>query len=161
MYGVVDGTDIKLTIHDRILADAEFPDGEKAEGLQLRRLFPVSRLTSYIALMNEEGDAVCIIRNLDKLDSETRKAVCGALDEYYMIPKITKILSWKAKYGHHIWTVLTDHGQADIEITDSTNHVKRQYDDRVLIKDISDNRYEIPDLKKLDAQSYRMIMPDI
>jgi hypothetical protein len=77
-----------------------------------------------------------------------------------MIPKITKVISWKVEHGHHIWTAETNHGTVDIEITDSSNHVKRLYNDRVLIKDISDNRYEIPDLNKLDAHSLKLIMPD-
>ena len=157
----VEGTDIKLTLRDRVLVDAEFFGGEFCKGLQPRRLFPVSGLTRYINLMDDEGESVCIIRNIDDLFPESKEAITSALRAYYMIPKITKILAWKAKHGFHIWTAMTDHGQVDIEINDSTNHVKRQFDDRVLIKDASDNRYEIPDLKKLDAHSYRLIMPDI
>ena len=157
----VEGTEIKLTVRDRILIDAEFYDGPVMEGLQPRRLFPVSGLTRYVALLNPEGEEVCIISNLDNLFPESREAIVSALNEYYMIPHVLKVLNWQEKHGHHIWTAVTNHGQVDIEITDSTNHVKRLYDDRVLIKDISDNRYEIPDLNKLDAQSLRLIMPNI
>jgi len=157
----VEGTEIKLTVRDRIWVDAVFFSGEKVEGLQPRRLFPVSGLTRYIALMDEEGEALCIISNLDNLMPESKEAVTSALEEYYMIPKIQKILRWRAKHGMHIWTAITTHGQVDIEISDSSNHVKKLYDDRVLIKDASDNRYEIPDLKLMDAHSLRLIMPDI
>ena len=155
----VEGTDINLTVRDRILVDAEFYGGKKIEGLQPRRLFPVSGLNRYIALMDDEGDAVCIIRSLESLLPESREAVSGALDEYYMIPKITKVLNWQIRHGCHVWTVETDHGQVVIEITDNTNQVKRLYDDRILIKDGADNRYEIPDLNKLDARSLKLILP--
>jgi len=161
MPNYVEGTDIKLTVRDRILVDAEFFGGEKMLGLQPRRLFPVSGLTRYIALMNDDGDAICIIRNLDSLFPESKAALSGALNEYYMIPKISKVLAWKEKHGYHIWTAETNHGTVDIEISDSSSHVKRLYDDRVLVKDTSDNRYEIPDLKQLDAHSLKLLMPDI
>jgi len=161
MPNYIEGTDIKLTVNDRILVDAEFYGGKIMKGLQPRRLFPVSGLTRYIALMNEEGEAVCIIRNLDSLFPESKEALSNALNEYYMIPQITKVLAWKEKHGHRIWTAITNHGQVDIEISDSSSHVKRLYDDRVLVKDISDNRYEIPDLKMLDAHSIKLLMPDI
>ena len=88
----VAGNEIKLKIRDRILVDAEFFNGDKMEGLQPRRLFPVSGLTRYIALMDEEGESVCIISNLKNLMPESRKAVNSALEEYYMIPKIQKII---------------------------------------------------------------------
>ena len=161
MLRYVNGTEIKLQLRDRVLLDAEFFGGDKYDGLQPRRLFPVSGLTRYIALMDEEGEQVCIISNIDDLLPESKEALLSALNEYYMIPKITKVTKWEEKHGHHIWTAETDFGPINIEITDSTNHVKRLYDDRVLIKDISDNRYEIPDLKKLDATSSRLIMPDV
>jgi len=161
MPNYVEGTEIKLKVRDRILVDAEFFNGDKIEGLQPRRLFPVSGLSRYIALMDEEGEAICIISNLDDLMPESRAAIASALDEYYMIPKIHKVTKWREKYGYHVWTAETNHGQVDIEISDSSNHVKKLYDDRVLVKDASDNRYEIPDLKKLDANSLKLIMPDI
>jgi len=150
-----------LKVRDRIFVDAEFYDGGKVEGLQPHRLFPVSGLTRYIGLMDAEGNSVCVINNLDDLMPESREAIKNALNEYYMIPKITKILDWKEKHGYHVWVVETTHGNVSIEIADSNNHVKRLFDDRVLIKDGSDNRYEIPDLKKLDGRSLRLIMPDI
>ena len=161
MLNYVNGTEIKLRLRDRILVDAEFFNGDIKEGLQPRRLFPVSGLTRYIALMDDEGEQVCIISNLDDLFPESKAAISSALSEYYMIPKISKVLNWEKKHGNHVWTAETDYGPVNIEITDSSNNVKKLYDDRVLIKDISDNRYEIPDLKRLDAHSVKLIMPDI
>jgi len=161
MPNYIEGTEIKLRLRDRIFVDAEFYDGAKMEALEPHRLFPVSGLTRYISLMDAEGNAVCIIKNIDDLLPESRDAIASALGDIYMIPKITKVLNWEGKNGAHVWTAETSRGVAVIEITDSFNNIKRLYDDRVLIKDSSDNRYEIPDLKKLDSRSLRLIMPDI
>jgi len=164
----VDGTEIILRPRDRIFLDADFyaedAENKKFEtkiGLLPRCLFPVSGQNRYIALMDDAGETVCILRDLDTLFPDSKAAVRAALYEYYMIPKIQKVHQWVSHQGCHTWTVDTDHGPTVIEIMDSTVNVKRLFDDRVLIKDTSDNRYEIPNLNDLDARSLRLIMPDI
>jgi len=157
----IDGSEIKLEVRDRIFLDAEFFSGEKYENLQPYRLFPISGLSRYISLMDEKGNSICIISNIDDLIPESKEALWSVLNERYLVPKITRILNWKEKRRRRIWTAETTHGKVEIEIVDSSNNVKRLFDDRVLIKDSSDNRYEIQDLKKLDGHSLRRILPDI
>ena len=157
----VEGAEIKLTTRDRVFVDAEFFGGDKIEGLLPRRLFPISGPGKYIALTNSEGDAICIIRDVENLLPDAKKSLVDALELHYMIPKITKVHNWARKHGQHIWTVETDRGRVEIVITDSTHQVKRLYNDRVLIKDSSDNRYEIPDFNELDARSQNLIMADV
>ena len=48
---------------------------------------------------------------------------------------------------------------ARFEIRNHLTAIKPLYDGRVLIKDANDNRYEIPDIKKLDKRSRRMLNP--
>ena len=157
----IDATEIKLTSRDKIFVDAQFFDGTYMEGLEPHRLFPMSGPNRYVALMDAQGEAVCIIPNIDDLMPQSREVISSALNEYYMIPKIKKVIKWNSHYGAHIWTVETNHGLTKIEIIDSSNHVKRLYDDRVLIKDGADNRYEIPNINNLDARSIKLITPDI
>ena len=157
----IEGTDIKLKKNNLIFVDAEFISGEVIEGLLPRRLFPVNSRDKYIALMDDEEEIVCIIRDIDTMLPDSKAVLIDALEEYYIVPKITKVYNWKEEYGYHIWSVETDHGKLNIEISDSTNQVIRLQNDRVLIKDSSDNRYEIPDLNALDPRSVRKIMADI
>ena len=60
-----------------------------------------------------------------------------------------------------MWTVETDHGIITFEIRNHNASVKPLYDGRVLIKDANDNRYEIPDIKKLDKRSQAMLDPKL
>jgi hypothetical protein len=64
MPNYIDGPEVKLSAHDRIFVDAVFYSGEKLEGLQPRRLFPISGLTKYVALIDDESNVVCIIMNI-------------------------------------------------------------------------------------------------
>ncbi|MCL2666025.1 MAG: DUF1854 domain-containing protein [Defluviitaleaceae bacterium] len=157
----IDGTEIKLKIRDRIFLDAEFFNGESYEALEPHRLFPVSGQTRYVALMDAEGNLIGIINNIDELMPESKDAISSALSAYYLIPKINKIVERTSKQGIDKWTVETSHGKTSFEITDVINSIKKLYDDRVLIKDSSDNRYEISDINQLDKHSMRLIMPDM
>lgn len=161
MRQYIDGPEVRITGRDRIWVDLEFYDGRRAEGLEPHRLFPVSGLTKYIVLLDNEGEERFIIRDLSRLLPESLAAVEGALNEYYMIPKITRLVKRTEKHKIWMWTVDTDRGRVTFEIVNSYQSIKVLYDGRILINDSSDNRYEIPDLSKLDRRSIKLISPDV
>ncbi len=162
MLKYIEGPEVKLTVNDKIFIDAEFyGSDEKLYELEPHRLFPISGLDKYISLLDSEGNERAIIRNIDNLLPESKAALQSALDEYYMIPKITKFIKRYEKFSIWMWTVETDKGIHTFEIRNSLTAIKTLYDGRILIKDGSDNRYEIPDLYKLDKRSIKMMLPDI
>ena len=157
----VEGPDIRLTANDVVFVDVEFYTGEKFTGVELRRMFPITGLTKYIALVDSEGEQIAVIRDLNDLMEESRAVAEKALEEYYMIPRITKFLKMSEKFKIWMWTAETDKGVYTFEIRNHITAVKPRYDGRVLIKDANDNRYEIPDVKQLDKKSLKMILPKI
>jgi len=158
----IDGPEIKITENDGIFIDAEFfHTGEKLTGLEVHRLFPMSGGNKYLVLLDEDGEQKAVIRNADNLMPESKKVVLRALDEYYMMPRITRITKMTEKFLIWMWSVETDRGPITFEIRNHLASVKPLYDGRVLIKDANDNRYEIPDLKKLDIKSQRLIGPKL
>ena len=157
----VEGPDIRLTPNDVIFVDVEFYTGEKFTGVELRRMFPITGLTKYIALVDSEGEQIAIIRDLNDLMEDSRKVAEKVLEEYYMIPRITKFLKMSEKFKIWMWTAETDRGVFTFEIRNHLTAVKPLYDGRILIKDANDNRYEIPDFNKLDRASRMMLAPNI
>ena len=157
----VEGPDIRLTPNDVIFVDVEFYTGEKFTGVVLRRMFPITGLTKYLALVDSEGEQIAIIRDLNDLMEESRAVAEKVLEEYYMIPRITKFLKMSEKFKIWMWTAETDKGVYTFEIRNHITAVKPLYDGRVLIKDANDNRYEIPDVKQLGKKSLKMILPKI
>lgn len=147
----------RFTRKDITMVDMELYDGRKYENLQPRRLFPFSGLEKYITLLDEEGLEVAIIRDLRTLPGPDRKIIEDCLAQYYMIPKVTRILDIREKFGVITFDVETDHGRASIEIRNLIHGLKLVYGRRVLLRDSSDNRYEIPDLHALDKQSRQKI----
>ena len=147
----------RFTRKDITLVDMELHDGRKFVNLEPRRLFPLSGLEKYITLLDEEGVEQAIIRDLRTLPENDRKIIEGCLREYYLIPKVTKILETREKFGVITLEVETDRGAAVIEIRNLIYGMKLLYGTRVLLRDHNDNRYEIPDLTKLDKRSRQLM----
>ena len=113
-----------------------------------------------ISLVDADGHEKAIIRDIENLMPDSRKAIEDSLDEYYLIPKISAILERQEKYGILKWTVMTDRGVRSFDIRNIYRDIKLLYDGRALIRDSDDNRYEIPDIKKLDAKSMSLLALD-
>lgn len=157
----IEGPEIRLTENDKIFVDAEFYTGEKFYELELHRMFPITGLTKYIALMDSEGNEIAVIRDINDLLPESREVVENCLREYYMIPRITKFIKMSERFKIWMWTAETDKGVCTFEIRNHLTAIKPLYDGRVLIKDANDNRYEIPDVNKLDKHSKKLILPKL
>ena len=71
----IEGSEVKFTENDKIFVDAEFYTGEKFTELELHRMFPITGLTKYIALLDKEGNEIAVIRNIDDLMPESKKVV--------------------------------------------------------------------------------------
>ena len=157
----IEGPEIRITENDKVFVDVEFYIGEKFTELELHRMFPITGLDKYISLLDSSGNEVAVIRNINDLMPESKAVVERCLTEYYMMPRITRFIRMSEKFKIWMWTAETDKGICTFEIRNHLTAIKPLYDGRVLIKDANDNRYEIPDVSKLDKKSIKMIMPKL
>lgn len=158
---------IYLTASDRVekfennLVTVHFADGSVMEGLEPRRLFPVSLLDKYITLLDSEGVEKCVIRALAELPQESRAVLQGALDDYYLVPHITRILESVEKYGTLRWTVETDRGIKSFDIRNRNHDIRVNRDGSIRVRDADDNRYIIEDYHTLDNRSRKALLADL
>lgn len=157
----IDGDEVRITKRDFCCVDVELYSGQKLEKLEPRRLFPVSGLTKYITLLDENGKEQAIIRNVDALMPDSKNVIKECLQEYYLVPKILKLIDINEKLGMLKWTVETDRGTHTFEIRNRHSDIKMLYDGRVLVKDSNDNRYEITDYKSLDKHSLSLLSSEL
>ena len=151
----------KIIHYENNLVTLKTADGNEFEGLEPRRLFPVSRSEVYITLLDSEGAEVALIRALTDLDSASREVVETSLDDYYLVPHITRIISTGEKYGTLRWTVDTDRGIKNFDIRNRNHDIKMFKDGKVRVRDSDDNRYVIDDYMKLDAHSRAKLIADL
>ena len=157
----INADEARITYRGFAHVDLEMFDGRKFEDLEPRRLFPLSGLTKYITLLDHDMKEVALIRDLATILPESRQVIEKCLDEYYMIPKITEIIDRKEKNGLLKYTVMTNYGERSFDIRNRHSDIKNLYDGRVLFRDSDDNRYEIPDITKLDRKSWLKINIDL
>ena len=148
----------KLKRSDLYLVTLTMKDGSIYEELEPRRLFPFSNSNMYISLLSKEENEVAFVRDLSELDEASREALEECFREYYMIPKITKLLECEDKFGSLRWRVMTDRGEISFRIRNRNSDIKKLYGtNRVIVRDSNDNRYEIPDYTAMDNASKRML----
>ena len=157
----VTGNDVRIKAHDKIFIDAEMFTGEKYLNLEPRRLFPVTGVNDYISFLDENGDEKFILKHISDLPEDQQEILQECLREYYRIPKITKILNRNDNSQVFTWTVETDRGVFTFQINSYITGIKQLYDKRILITDSKDNRYEIPDINKLDPKSRKSLMREL
>ncbi len=138
---------------DLTFVDMTLYTGEKYEHLEPRRLFPMTGVSKYITLLDPDGNEVAVIRDLATLPASERTVIEECLNEYYHIPKIEAITGLSEKFGVIKFFCETDRGTCVVEIRNVVHQIKLMYGFRILIKDNDDNRYEIPDIKRLDKKS--------
>ncbi|MBQ4625808.1 MAG: DUF1854 domain-containing protein [Clostridia bacterium] len=157
----INGDEIRITVKDKIFCDVEFFSGQKFTDLEPRRLFPVSGHSQYITFLDSNGEEQFILRNIENMEESQKKLLLGCLEEYYRIPKITRLISRSEKHKIWLWNVETDKGDFTFEIINHIQSMRMFYDKRILIKDGNDNRYEIPNIYELDKRSQKLILPDM
>ena len=143
------------------LVDMKLPDGTLVKELSPRRLFPISDSEHYISLLDTEGSEKAIISDLAELSAESASVIRNVLEEYYIMPKIIAVLDIDDKEGGALWKVMTDHGECTFRIKTRVSDIKSLDNGRVLFRDVSDNRYEIPDWTKLDKHSKHLLSSQI
>ena len=159
----VDPQKDKIVREDLYKVKLEKADGEIIESLEPKRLFPFTRPNQYITLISTDPSAhqteIAVISDINELDAESKASVEDCFNELYMIPKITRVVDTIFKVGSIRWIVETDRGVIEFQIRNMNSDIKMLDSKRMLVRDSNDNRYEIPDIDRLDKKSLRKLFP--
>ena len=153
--------DDSITKNENNLVNLTLSYGTSYERLEPRRLFPVSRQDFYISLLGEDGVEVAIIKSLGDLSQDSQDVIRYSLDDYYLVPHITRILSITEKNGKITWNVETDRGFKQFDIRNRNHDIRVYPDVRVRVRDSDDNRYVIDNYNVLDKRSKRQLTPEL
>ena len=80
-----------------------------------------------------------------------------SLTLHYFTPIIEKVNRIKDEYGFAYWDVVTNHGACRFTIRMGGNSVIHLSESRILIMDIDENRFEIPDVNKLTPKERKKL----
>ncbi len=153
--------DDSITKNENNLVNLTLSDGTLHEALEPRRLFPVSNSSCYITLLDKSGTEIAVIRTLKDLNTDSLDVISFSLDDYYLVPHITKIISVTNKNGKIHWAVETDRGYKEFDVRSRVSDIKIYKDGRIRVRDTDDNRYIVNDYKTLDKHSRRALVADL
>ena len=131
--------------------------GGKEQRVTLCREFPFDQPWDYISVLDGEDHELGIIRSTSQFEGETRELLESELQRRYYAPIVRRIASVKERYGFSYWKVLTDEGEIKFTLHDTYKSILRVNSTRVMFVDVNGNRFEIPDVRELDAKSQRKL----
>lgn len=150
----------KVEKFENHLVKVTLADGSVTTALEPRRLFPVTNPNAYVTLLDENGAEKMVIRALSELDKASAAVIEASLADYYLVPRILRIISKAEKYGTLRWTVETDRGICAFDIRNRNHDIHVMRTGLVRVRDANDNRYVIEDCNKLDKKSYALLIAD-
>jgi hypothetical protein len=118
---------------------------------------PLSRPNTYLALLDSKGEEITLIADPTQLPEESWLAVQEELRRRYLTANVTAILSARVEYGATYWRVETDRGAREFVTQSLQENAIWLSDHHLLLVDVDGNRFELPDIRALDAQSQTYI----
>ncbi len=142
-----EGKNLELTIN-----------GEQYKIGRIASAFPLSSVLDTVAFFNPDGEEIGCMKEGSDLDAESRDLLREELDKAYFMPRIRAILAMEEYLGIETWRVMTNKGEREFQVRDPRHSVRHLPHDRVLIKDVDGNRYEVRRWRELDRRSIYLLM---
>lgn len=132
-----------------------------ADRIFLSRAFPFDMPHDYISVLDKDKKEIGFIRSLDDFDEPQRSMLLRELEAKYYTPTIRRIYSVKERYGFSYWKTECEFGEKSFTLQDTYRSIIKTSNpdgsERLFILDVDGNRYEIPDVEKLDRKSFKKI----
>lgn len=129
--------------------------------VSVARAFPLSDPGHYIGFIDGAGKDVGLIHEPDHLDADSRHVLEEELEKRYFVPVVERVLTVKEEFGTIYWKVMTDRGEKEVVVRSLKENLQELSSSRVIITDVDGNRFEFPDIHKLDGKSMSIIMRNL
>jgi ATP-binding cassette subfamily C protein len=148
---ILDPKKAKITVQKESMLRLD-ADGKVYDDLSPAKPFPITS-PEYVIFRDGNGVDVCVVRNFNELDDESKRSLQSILDKVYFIPKVVKIERIETSGDEFEWDIVTDKGARTFRTRGRMSIIP--VGDRVIVTDVNDNVYEIEDVYKLDGKSRR------
>lgn len=121
------------------------------------RAFPLSNRDRYIGFMDEKNEEIGMIRDPEALDEDSRRIAQEELDRRYLGSVVRRIYSLRSEFGTSYWDVDTNRGRREFVVQSAQENVIRLGARHLAFVDVDGNRFEIPDVPRLDEKSQGLL----
>jgi hypothetical protein len=152
---VSDGRGILLEVDARGHLVLETPDG-RFPNVEPIRAFPITEPSAWIAFCDADGREILCLESMEGLAPEARRILEDELALREFVPTIERVVRVSAEGTPSDWEVVTDRGPTRFTL-DNEDEVRRLGPFRVMIIDARKLRFQVPDTRKLDSLSRRIL----
>jgi hypothetical protein len=131
--------------------------GKTWKSVRVRLGRPLYKPLEFAALFDLKGKDRGLLTNIPGLNSASRRVLNEHQHQFNLTCQILRVHSLSHQFGAAYWDVSTNKGHRQFVIRGTTEHVRWLSDDRMLIKDVQGNRFEIPRISALDKKSQDLI----
>jgi hypothetical protein len=132
-------------------------DGRRFVGIEPVRAFPISGAEGFLSICDAEGHELTCIEEPGTLPPDVRRILEEELGRREFVPVVTRIKRVFAENDPSEWQIVTDRGPTTFLMEDSDNDVRRLGANRILLVDTHGIRYLIPDVRRLEGASRRIL----
>lgn len=130
-------------------------DGQDHVGVEPVRAFPISDPDHWISLVDSRGREVACVADLADLPANHIELIVQELADREFLPQIERIVNVVDSKEPYIWDVQTDRGPVQFLMRE--DEIRRLGPTRAILVDMHGVRYYIPDSRRLDAKSQRIL----
>ncbi len=120
--------------------------------------FPLSARLQRVVFFDGQGEEIGCLKNPSRLDGASLRLLREELDKAYFMPRITAIMEIDDYLDIEFWRVETNRGERTFEVRQPRRHIRTIGPQRMVVKDVDGNRYEIRDWSRLDRKSLAWLM---
>ena len=138
-------------------ARLEIEGEDPIPNIQFRLMLPLSNPDTFIAVQGSDKKEIGVLKSLDGLDQESRAVIERVLDRQYFTPKVHTITSLKPEGGMWHFKVETTRGAAEYFVRNWRDSAHEISPNRWLVHSVDGQRFEIPKVDEMDANSQSLM----
>jgi hypothetical protein len=119
-------------------------------------MFPISDSSHWVSLVGSDGHEIVCVEDPQQLAADVRAVLEEELARREFVPIIERITWVSGNSEPCEWRVDTDRGPTQFVLKNEED-VRRLGPHQILIVDAKGIRYQIPDLRSVDAKSRRIV----
>lgn len=119
---------------------------------------PLTHPNLFLSLIDGKGKEITMVKHPEQeLSQENWELLKEELRKRYLNGVVHRVLAATTEFGATYWTVITDRGQKEFVTQSLQENAQWLGHDHLLLIDVDGNRFEIPDISKLDAESQKLV----
>jgi hypothetical protein len=118
---------------------------------------PLTHPGKHLAIVDSKGEEVAHFDDPNELSDQSLAAVREELHRRYLTARVLSISDARSEFGATYWHVDTDRGERDFVTQSLQENVQWLGDHHVLLIDVDGNRFDVPDIRSLDARSREIL----